>query len=313
MKPRMTWCLLFVLAGCTTQRHVPLSSPQQGQTLTEATRVEDPPAPALAPPTDATLLPADSPDVQSALAQYLKTGKAPIVEKKTAGFLRYPFGLSQPVVVCQPLRVCDIELEPGEQILGTPVCGDGGKDGRWVIDGFLSGPAGKRIPHVTVKPTDWHLATNLTIGTDRRVYYIALVSKANAYIRRIGFYYPEDAVQKFTALRQDAQVTREQTAATLPLLSLDQLDDRYTIEGTPAWRPTWVANDGTHTYVKLPLDGAHSDAPALFVQTPQGNAALVNYRVKGGYYVVDRVFDQAVLSWGAGRDKQTVTITRAQR
>lgn len=309
----IAWCLLLALASCTLLRRAPLPTPQEGQTLTKARRIEDPPAPALAPPTDATLLPADSPEVQAALGQYTKTGKAPVIEQKNAGFVRYPFGLSQPVVVCQPLRVCDIELEPGEQILGTPVCGDGGKDGRWVIDGFLSGPAGNRTPHVTVKPTEWHLATNLTIGTDRRVYYIALVAKPNAYVRRIGFYYPEDAVAKFNALRQERDKEQRQVAVTLPLLSLDQLDDRYTIEGDTAWRPTWVANDGTHTYVKLPLEGAHSEAPALFVQTPQGTAALVNYRVKGGYYVVDRVFDQAVLTRGTGRDKQTVTITRARR
>src|SRR5262249_42447925 len=103
----MIWCLLFVLAGCATQRHAPLPSPHHGETLTEAKRVEAPPAPTPAPPMDVTLLPADSPDVQAALAQYMKTGKAPIIEKKSAGFVRYPFGLSQPVVVCQPLRVCD--------------------------------------------------------------------------------------------------------------------------------------------------------------------------------------------------------------
>jgi len=309
----IAWCLILLPAGCTMQRPTTLPAPQQGQTLAEATRVEDSPAPAVAPPTDVTLLPVDSPEVQAALEQYTKTGKAPVIEKKNAGFVRYPFGLSQPVVVCQPLRVCDIELEPGEQILGTPVCGDGGKDGRWVIDGFLSGPAGKRTPHVTVKPSEWNIATNLTIGTDRRVYYIGLVAKANAYVRRIGFYYPEAAVAKFNALWQADHTEQQQGAATLPTLSLDQLDDRYTIEGNTARRPTWVANDGTHTYVKLPLDGTHSDAPALFVQTPQGNAALVNYRVKGGYYVVDRVFDRAVLTWGTGRDKQTVTITRARR
>jgi type IV secretion system protein VirB9 len=145
------------------------------------------------------------------------------------------------------------------------------------------------------------------------VYYIALVSKANAYTRRIGFYYPEDAVQKFNALRHADHTAQEQVAATLPLISLDQLDDRYTIDGTAAWRPTWVANDGTHTYVKLPLDGTHTDAPALFVQTAEGTAELVNFRVKGGYYIVDRVFEQAVLTRGTGRGKQTVTITHAAR
>src|SRR5215813_7080289 len=310
MTYRTLWCLPFVLAGCTMHHRAPLPTPPEGQILTEAKRVEDPPAPAVAPAPEVTLLPADSPEVQAALEQYTKTGKAPVIEKKTTGFVRYPFGLSQPVVICQPLRVCDIELEAGEQILGTPVCGDGGKDGRWVIDGFLSGPAGKRTPHVTVKPTELNIATNLTIGTDRRVYYIALIAKPNTYVRRIGFYYPEDAVAKFNALRQES-ANEQQVTAALPLLSLDQLDDRYTIEGDTAWRPTWVANDGTHTYVRLPLEGTHSDAPALFVQTPQGTATLVNYRVKSGYYIVDSVFDQAVLTRGSGRDKQMVTITRA--
>src|SRR2546428_7773656 len=121
---RTPWCLLVVLAGGTLQRRAPLSPPPEGQPLTEAKRVEDPPAPAVAPSIDVTLLPADSPEVQAALEQYTKTGKAPVIEKKTAGFVRYPFGLSQPVVICQPLRVCDIELEAGEQILGTPVSGD---------------------------------------------------------------------------------------------------------------------------------------------------------------------------------------------
>jgi len=199
---RVMSLLAILLVSCTPQRHQP--PPQPPPTLTEAKPVAAPAPEPVTGPSEVAFIPADSPEIQTALQTYLTSGKAPIIEQKRAGFVRYPYGLSQPVVYCQPLRVCDIELEPGEQILDTPICGDGGKDGRWVIDGFLSGPAGKRTPHVTVKPTDWNISTNLTIGTDRRVYYIALVAKPTTYMRRIGFYYPEEAVQKFNAMRQDA-------------------------------------------------------------------------------------------------------------
>jgi type IV secretion system protein VirB9 len=53
-----------------------------------------------------------------------------------------------------------------------------------------------------------------------------------------------------------------------------------------------------------------TEAPALFVQSPGGEQAITNFRVKGGYYVVDALFDRAVLSWGVGSNKQTVTISR---
>jgi type IV secretory pathway VirB9-like protein len=35
---------------------------------------------------------------------------------------------------------------------------------------------------------------------------------------------------------------------------------------------------------------------------------MVNYRVRGDYYVVDRLFDQAVLVAGVGRQQDRETI-----
>ena len=37
---------------------------------------------------------------------------------------------------------------------------------------------------------------------------------------------------------------------------------------------------------------------------------IANYRVRGRYYVVDRLFAKAVLALGVGRNQQRVTITR---
>ena len=52
-----------------------------------------------------------------------------------------------------------------------------------------------------------------------------------------------------------------------------------------------------------------SEAPALLVQS-RGESALVNYRVRLPYYVVDRLFDTAVLIVGVGRHQDRVTIQR---
>jgi type IV secretion system protein VirB9 len=63
----------------------------------------------------------------------------------------------------------------------------------------------------------------------------------------------------------------------------------------------------------MPSDLYTTDAPALFVESASGQPAPVNYRVRGGYYIVDHLFERAVLTRGTGRDQHTVTITRTGR
>jgi type IV secretory pathway VirB9-like protein len=43
-----------------------------------------------------------------------------------------------------------------------------------------------------------------------------------------------------------------------------------------------------------------------------GKTELVNFRVDGNRYVVDRLFDKAVLILGVGKKQKKVTITRSQ-
>jgi type IV secretion system protein VirB9 len=56
------------------------------------------------------------------------------------------------------------------------------------------------------------------------------------------------------------------------------------------------------------------EAPALMVATSDGET-LVNYRVKGNFYVVDKLFDEASLIAGTGwgRDKVTIKYTGKPR
>lgn len=51
------------------------------------------------------------------------------------------------------------------------------------------------------------------------------------------------------------------------------------------------------------------EAPPLFVVDGRGEAQLVNYRLRGRYYVVDRIFSAAELRLGTKR-QEIVRITR---
>jgi type IV secretion system protein VirB9 len=74
--------------------------------------------------------------------------------------------------------------------------------------------------------------------------------------------------------------------------------------------PQRVFDDGAHTYIQFPLTVAANDLPVLFVQN--GNAQeMVNYRVKSPYFVVDKVFAQAVLISGVGKQQQRVAIVNS--
>ena len=51
--------------------------------------------------------------------------------------------------------------------------------------------------------------------------------------------------------------------------------------------------------------------PPLFVVGPEGDTSeLVNYRVRGAYMIVDRLFAAAELRFGGDKDQKRVRITR---
>jgi type IV secretory pathway VirB9-like protein len=58
----------------------------------------------------------------------------------------------------------------------------------------------------------------------------------------------------------------------------------------------------------------HLDLPALVVMNPRlkGEKAqeIVNYRVKGNLFIVDRLFDRAALLIGNGKTAESVDIRR---
>ncbi len=263
-------------------------------------------------PTKAKFLSGVSPEVKKAYLYYAKTGHAPLIE--TDKFQQFPFGDTQPIVACAPLNVCDIELQKGEVITGVKP----GDTARWVYDEVYSGEGLNRQPHVLFKPKDYNISTNVVIATTNHTYYLGLVSKSNSYIRQIKFYYPEDMEKYWETINHKAdeidQHHQEKVVTNISGIDPTQLDDHYTIKSNsffsaPVWKPVRALNDGTHVYIEMPAQIRVTDAPTLYIMDSDGNQALVNYRVKGNYYIVDTLFKEARLISGVGSNQNRVTIT----
>lgn len=218
------------------------------------------------------------------------------------GVLRYPFGeRTPPTLRCKPLFVCDLVLEAGETIVNVGV----GDSVRWLIAPASSGGADSSTPHVLVKPTEAGLRTNLIVTTNRRTYYLTLVSGYNNPMLRIGFLYPQDPQQAFAT----AAIGRGMRSDTpLPDTAIDKLDFNYRMTGDRGLQPMRVFNDGTHTYLQLPQ--GMREVPVLFVVGSDGCDTLVNYRFTGQYYVVDGVPDGIALVEGSGKHQRRALVTR---
>lgn len=139
------------------------------------------------------------------------------------------------------------------------------------------------------------------IATDRRVYHVELRSNPKVAMASISWIYPEDSL---LALR----ASTAPNVSVAPDVAVEELNFNYRIEGDrPAWRPLRAFDDGHQVFIEFPPN--LSEAPPLFVTSAGGRVELVNYRLRGRYYVVDRLFSAAELRLGERR-QQVVRIVR---
>lgn len=228
------------------------------------------------------------------------------------GQVLFRFGATLPTVVCAPLYVCAIALEPGEVVNALNI----GDAVRWIITPAASGSGPMQTTMVIIKVTDTDLTTNLVISTDRRTYVIKLVSRKSDWMPLVSFSYPEDeAIEWANATARQEKI---RTATVLPQTgqNLADLDFRFELTGdAPSWKPIRVYSDGVKTYIQFPKAMQHLDAPALVALGKSrglfsGTAMqLVNYRSSGDRYVVDTVLDHAALISGVGQAQVKVEIS----
>ena len=262
-----------------------------------------------------------------------KSYESMVSQAGATGSVLFRYGESYPSIVCAILQVTDIELEPGEVVTQVNV----GDTTRWSVESAVSGSGSEQVQHLIVKPRDIGLSTSLVVTTDRRTYHLILVSDQTEFMHSVRFVYGHETVTAEPAatptpapvaaasprpvqvardrspVRRDQHVDAGKQAALVKADDPpDDTDDGYTISGKADWKPVSVYSKGGKTYIEMPASVRHKEAPVLFEETKKGwfhhEKILVNYRVKGQWYVVDKVIDRGTLVSGVGSNQTKVDI-----
>lgn len=233
--------------------------------------------------------------------QWLKGKRYPY---KDGDRVVYLYGAGQPTLVCSPLKLCVIYFQPGEKVVNNGV--HLGDTVRWQVSPAIG--ADQRT-QLIVKPVDSGLNTSLVVITDRRTYHIKLFSRKKDFMPGIAFKYPGDMAEQWAAYYNNQQQTKAHNEMPEGV-QLSDLDFNYSVSSCKScnFKPIRVYNNGTQTVIEMEKTLRRGDAPALLVSSKQGKE-LVNYRLVNGKYIVDRLFEKAILVRGVGRKQEKVIIT----
>jgi type IV secretion system protein VirB9 len=317
-----TFALLLLsatmLAGCATTKPPEISYDDAAPTV----QTVDPPAPVTVVELPKPLpLPGQMKPVERSRQTAEPTDPAARVNRANAearvqpvrdGFVNsmqvYPFTQGALYQVYTAVgQITDIALQPGEALVGSgPVAA--GDTVRWIIGDTESGSGASRQVHILVKPTRAELTTNLVINSNLRTYYMELRSTSSTYMASVSWQYPQD--QLIALRRQNSQAETAQPVATG--VDISRVNFRYEVSGDRApWRPLRAFDDSRQVFIEFPRGIGQGEMPPLFVVGPEGRTSeLVNYRIRGNYMIVDRLFAAAELRFGSDKNQKRVRITR---
>jgi P-type conjugative transfer protein TrbG len=302
--------LMALIAGGCEDTETPTVTVRPDPRLIEATRLPDDPTPRVveikvpvSSPQLRPLAPGNGPMPVTGLAAISGANAASTAQPSADAFLNaiqyydYAPGVVY-TAVTSPGFVTVIALAPGEKLI-TAAAGD---TTRWVVQTVESGAGTSAQTLLLVKPRKPALQTNLVITTDQRIYTLDLTSTDQpTYHTMIAWNYPFGDV---VMIRNEVADRQAQVQATIASgLDLYKANFNYLIlrqkhSDPPPWCPLRAFDDGQKTYIQFPPKVTVTDAPPLFVLGRKGDAQLVNYRVKGDWYIVDRLFDKAELRLG---------------
>lgn len=238
-----------------------------------------------------------------------KLGSQPF--KSSDGAVSFIYGSGQNKIVCAVLQACDIALQPGEKFNDMGI-----GDPRFLIEPSITGSGPNQQIHLIIKPKDVGLDSSLIVTTDRRTYHLRLKSTRYDYMPYISFIYPDEAKAKWNKIKQHQAAQIESNTFPTTHEYLGNLNFNYRVAGYTRWKPVRVYNDGVKTIIEMPSAMKQTQAPALLLLKKRKGLfqkpghIMVNYRIQGLRYIVDGVFDKAVLLSGSGSSQEKVTITR---
>lgn len=192
-------------------------------------------------------------------------------------------------IFCQDGFVTDIKFQPGERVTYVGA----GDTTRWVIDRSSAGGGALKVEHVYVKPIKKGLSTNIIINTNMRSYQIHAVSGSR--------YNPMVSWVVETSREELRRMVRDKEIENMLTVNAANMHVNYKVsDRSRAWSPVAVFDDGQKTFLKMKPEMKSSTAPVFFVEE-KGKTILVNYRLAGGYYIVDRIFDTGKLMVGTDK------------
>lgn len=153
-------------------------------------------------------------------------------------------------------------------------------------------PNGNRL---FLKPIDPEATTNMTLITNKRIYYFELHGKEAKDIHEEGlmfsvkFLYPEDQDSTSTHITNGAPVEPDLSNKSL-------YNFEYTISGPEDISPLKIFDDKRFTYFEF--KDKNSELPAIFYSDEKGNEGLVNFRILGRYVVVESVRQRFTIRYG---------------
>lgn len=225
-----------------------------------------------------------------------------VPQKFSGGTMFYDFDESFVYeIYCQPYRITDLALEPGEMVLENPFISESQV---WEMGAGVSRKNGQDVQHFYLKPDISGLTTSMIIITDRRVYHLLLKSFKDCYMAMVEFEYPN--TMPYT-VKTDAMVERMNSKANAlsgidpKFLSFDYKMS-YSIFKKPLWLPKRVYDDGRRTYIQMNETVLHTQSPVLFNHKNE----RINYRVDKNLIIIDELIEKVTLR----RGKEKVTIKK---
>ena len=110
-----------------------------------------------------------------------------------------------PKIICRPMYVTAVMLQPGEIVTGVHP----GDPVRWSFVPSSSGSGDTEQMHVLIKPLMADISTNLVINTDRRTYHLDLVASATDHIPSVSFSYPADTLSDWNDFISQKRADRQ--------------------------------------------------------------------------------------------------------
>ena len=189
-----------------------------------------------------------------------------------------------------------IEFAPDESILTISM----GDSTAWMLN-----PSGFRL---FLKPVEQDATTNMTLITNKRTYLFELHAretddiddKEMAFIVR--FIYPSEATGgsggggSRGSTDDGGSFSRYLDSVPNPVDDPGKYNMNYTISGTDIMAPIRIFDDGLFTYFQF--RDKNADLPAFYMTDDNGNEALINFRTRGDYIVVERVAKKFTLRHG---------------